>query len=123
MKQFLSASFIGMAIVGTAAAAQADPKHGEKLFEDCRACHTIDAASNGVGPSLKGVFGRRAGALEDFRYSPALKRADITWTRQTMDSYIADPQKAVPANRMPYAGMPDAKDRADLIEYMMQVLK
>ena len=103
--------------------AQGDPKRGEKIFENCRACHAADGAANEVGPGLRGVFGRRAGEREDFRYSPALKRSGITWTSQTMDEFVADPQKLVPANRMPYAGLPDARDRADLITYMLQVFK
>ena len=77
----------------------------------------------GVGPSLHGVFGRKAGSGGNFRYSPAMKRLDITWTPQLIEAYIADPQKMVPANRMPYAGMPDARDRADVILYMQQVFK
>jgi cytochrome c2 len=121
----MSNVIIGAALViaADAGSAQGDPKRGEKMFEECRACHTIEKGSNGVGPSLSGVFGRRAGELDDFRYSPAFKRANITWTRQTMDAFLADPQKAVPANRMPYAGMPEAKDRADVIEFMLRTLK
>ena len=103
--------------------AQGDAKHGRKLFEECHACHSLERGEQGVGPSLHGVFGRRAGELDDFRYSPALERSGITWTLKTLDAYIADPQKAVPANRMPYAGMPEARDRADLIMYMQQVFK
>jgi cytochrome c len=103
--------------------AQGDPKRGEKVFEKCRACHAADGAANEVGPGLGGVFGRRAGERDDFRYSPALKRSGITWTPQTMNDFIADPQKMVPANRMPYDGLPDARDRADLIIYMLQVFK
>ena len=106
-----------------AGAAHADAKRGEKLFEECRACHAVERGVNGVGPDLHGVFGRRAATLDDFRFSPALKKSGITWTVQTMDAYVVDPQKAVPANRMPYAGMPDARDRADLIEYMQQTFK
>ena len=105
------------------AIADGDPKHGERLFEECRACHTLDRSVDSVGPDLHGVFGRRAAALDEFRYSPALKRSGITWTVETLDGYIADPQKVVPANRMPYAGMPDARDRADLIIYMQQAFK
>ncbi len=103
--------------------AQGDAKHGRKLFEECHACHSLERGAQGVGPSLHGVFGRRAGELDDFRYSAALKRSGITWTPKTLDAYIADPQQAVPANRMPYAGMPEARDRADLIMYMQQVFK
>ena len=105
------------------ARADGDLMRGERLFGECRACHALERGVPGIGPGLHGVFGRRAGALEDFRYSPALKRSGITWTRQTMDAYVADPQKSVPANRMPYAGIPDARDRADLIEYMLQAFK
>ena len=103
--------------------ADGDPKRGEKVFEECRACHAVERGAMGVGPSLHGVFGRRAGELDDFRYSPALKRSGIIWTPKTLDVYIADPQKTVPANRMPYAGMPEARDRADLILYMQQAFK
>jgi cytochrome c len=101
-----------------------DRARGQKLFEECAACHAVERApQQGVGPDLHGVFGRKAGALDDFRYSPALKRSGITWTAQALDAYVADPQKAIPQNRMPYAGMPEARDRADLIAYMREAFK
>jgi len=100
-----------------------DRSHGQKLFEECRACHALERGVQGVGPDLHGVFGRKAGALDDFRYSPAIKRSGITWTPKTMDAYVADPQKAVPQNRMPYAGMPEARDRTDLITFMQEAFK
>jgi cytochrome c2 len=103
--------------------AEGDAARGEQRFADCAACHAMEKGSTGVGPSLYGVFGRRAGELPDFRYSPALKRSGLTWTPQTIDVFIADPQKAVPANRMPYAGMPDAAERAHLIAYLMKTFK
>jgi len=118
-------TLILLAVTGALAAgiAHADVKRGEKLFEECRACHAVESGASGVGPDLHGVIGRRAGALEDFRYSPALKKSGITWSRQTLDAYVLDPQKAVPANRMPYAGMPEARDRADLLDYLQQAFK
>ena len=106
-----------------AARADGDPARGEKRFEECATCHTLERGVNNVGPSLFGMFGRKAGEIADFRYSPALKKSGITWTPQTLDTYIADPQKDVPGNRMPYAGMPDAADRADLIAYLMKATK
>jgi cytochrome c len=120
--KLLLSSAIALLPMHSVAHAQ-DAKRGEKLYEECVACHATERGVNGVGPDLHGVFGRKAAELADFRYSPALKRSGITWTAQNLDSYIADPQKAVPANRMPYSGMPEARDRADLIAYIQTVLK
>ena len=108
-------------IVAAGSASAADAGRGEKLFVECASCHSIEKAVDGVGPSLFGLFQRKAGEVADFRYSPALKRSGITWTAQTLDQYIADPQKSVPGNRMPYSGMPDASARADLIAYLQKV--
>jgi cytochrome c len=108
------------AIVAAGTANAADVGRGEKLFVECASCHSIERGVDGVGPSLFGLFQRKAGDVTDFRYSPALKRSGITWTAQTLDQYIADPQKSVPGNRMPYSGMPDASARADLIAYLQK---
>ena len=114
-----------MALLAGMSAAQAggDAAHGEKLFADCAACHALDRSAEGVGPSLYGVFNRKAGELADYRYSPALRRSGITWSVQTLDTFIADPQAAVPANRMPYAGMSNAGDRTDLIAYLQKAFR
>ena len=110
-------------LAGGAARADGDAGRGEKRFEECATCHTVEPGVNNVGPSLNGVIGRKAGEIADFRYSPALKKSAITWTPQTLDAFIADPQKDVPGNRMPFAGMPDAADRADLIAYLQKATK
>jgi cytochrome c len=114
-----------MALLAAAGSARADgdAARGEKRFEECGACHKLAAGENEIGPSLHGVFDRKAGELADFRFSPALKRSGITWTAQTLDAFLADPQKVVPANRMPYAGMLDAGARADLIAYLQKASK
>ena len=114
-----------MALLAAAGSARADgdAARGEKRFEECGACHKLAAGENEIGPSLHGVFDRKAGEVADFRYSPALRRSGITWTAQTLDTFLADPQKVVPANRMPYAGMPEASDRADLIAYLQKASK
>jgi cytochrome c2 len=105
------------------ACADGDASRGEKRFEECAACHSVERGKNGLGPSLSGVFERNAAELEDFMYSPAMKRSKIRWTPQSVDAFIADPQKAVPANRMPYAGMPEAGERADLIAYLLKATR
>ena len=114
---------IVLVAAASAAHADGDAARGEKRFEECVACHSTERGANAVGPTLYGVFDRKAGELADYRYSPALKRSGITWTAQTLDAFIADPQQVVPANRMPYAGMPDAGARADLIAYLQKVSK
>jgi cytochrome c2 len=100
------------------ARADGDAARGQAKFGDCAACHSLETGVNNVGPSLHGIFTRKAGELADFRYSPAMKRSGITWTPETIEKFIADPQAVVPANRMPYAGMDSASDRADLVAYL-----
>jgi cytochrome c len=116
------ASLMTLLLAG-AAQADGDPARGEARFQECAACHRLEAGANEVGPSLHGVFMRKAGELQDFRYSPAMKRSGIIWTAETLDKYIADPQALIPANRMPYAGMATAGDRADLIAYLQKATK
>jgi cytochrome c len=117
-----AASCATLLLIGNACA-DGDPVRGEARFQECAACHKLDAGPNGVGPSLRGIFERKAGELADFRYSPALKRSGIVWTPQTLDAYLTDPQALVPGNRMPYAGMADPRDRADLIAYLARASK
>jgi cytochrome c len=108
---------ITLALVG-AARADGDAARGEKKFGDCAACHKLEAGANNVGPSLHGIFGRQAGEIADFRYSPAMKRSGIVWAPETLDRFISEPQAMVPGNRMPYAGMASAGDRADLLAFL-----
>ena len=114
-----------LALLFAAAPARADgdAARGEQRFVECAACHSFERGVNNVGPTLAGVVGRKAGELADFRYSAAMKRSGITWTAQTLDEFLADPQHVVPANRMPYAGMTEAADRADLIAYLQKAAK
>ena len=108
---------------GKLAWADGDVVRGEKRFEECAACHTLEEGKHNVGPSLKGVFERTSGESAGFVYSPAMRRAKIKWTPQTVEEFVTDPQKMVPANRMPYAGMPEAAARADLIAYLLKATK
>ena len=105
------------------AAGAEDPVKGKALFENCVACHSLEAGQNGVGPTLRGLFGRKS-AAEEFNYSPAMRRANITWTPEQLDTYLSDPQGGVfRGNRMPFSGLPDAQARADLIGYLKQATK
>ena len=97
-----------------------DAAAGKQDFAQCSVCHSIDG-TNGVGPSLQGIVGRKAGMFAGFRFSRAMKGADITWDDKTLDAYLADPQKAIPGNVMPFSGLTDAKRRADLIAYLKTI--
>ena len=114
-------SVLTLAVISSASSAlAADAGRGEQLFVECASCHTLEKGVHNVGPSLNGLFQRKAGAFDDYRYSPAMKRSNITWTPEEVEKFIADPQMVVPANRMPYAGMTNAADRADLIAYLQR---
>ena len=103
------------------AATAGDPIEGAQVFRACAACHSLKPGEHRTGPSLAGLFGRKAGTAEGFRrYSSALKEADVVWNEGTLDPWIADPQAFIPGNRMVFRGLPDAKARADLIAYLAE---
>jgi cytochrome c len=107
---------------GSASAAE-NFTNGKALFEQCAACHSLEAGKNELGPTLHGLFGRKS-ASESTIYSPAMKRANITWTPELLDAFLADPQSGVfRGNRMPFSGMPDSQERIDLTAYLKQVTK
>jgi cytochrome c len=96
-------------------AANAD--HGKQLFTACAACHTEKA--DALGPSLKNVVGRKSGSLEDFRYSPAMKRANLTWDQKNLHDYLTSPQEKVKGNRMPFSGFTNPADVDDVVAYLV----
>jgi cytochrome c len=103
-------------VLSSSAAASAAAGGGEEIYGRCLACHTL--AFDRVGPRHCGLFGRRAGSVAGFSYSPAMKNARIVWNEKTLDRFLANPPKAVPGTTMTYAGIPDAKERAALIAYL-----
>jgi cytochrome c len=106
--------FLLVALASPATAA--DPDHGKALYQTCAACHT--ERPDALGPSLKGVVGRKSAALEDFRYSNPMKRANLVWDEANLRAYIQDPQAKVKGNRMPYGGLTDGKDVDDIVAYL-----
>ena len=98
-----------------------DVAAGEKLFSQCRACHQVgDTAKNAVGPVLNGLFGRKAGMVEGYTYSPANKNSGITWDEATFQEYIKDPRAKIPGTKMVYAGLKDEQRVTDLVAYLKQ---
>ena len=85
----------------------------------CRTCHTLKEGDNRLGPNLHNIIGRKAGSVPDYGYSSAMKDADLTWDRATLDRFIANPDQVVPGNRMkPYGGLTSAEERAKIIAYL-----
>jgi cytochrome c len=109
-----AAALIG--IVSGGAAIAADAAHGKELFVTCVACHTEKPDS--IGPNLKGVFGRKSAALDDFRYSNPMKRANLTWDAANLRAYLIDPQAKVKGNRMPFGGVASPSEADDLVAYL-----
>jgi cytochrome c len=97
--------------------AHADAAAGKNAFAACAACHSVNG-SDGIGPHLNGVIGRKAGSIAGFNYSSAVKRANIVWDANSLGSYIANPQQVIPGNHMPFSGVPDATTRADIVAYL-----
>jgi cytochrome c len=111
-----AAAAVVLLAISAGATAAADAEHGKALYQTCAACHT--ERSDALGPSLKGVVGRQSAALEGFRYSNPMKRANLIWDEDNLRAYIQDPQAKVKGNRMPYGGLTDAKDVDDIIAYL-----
>lgn len=99
---------------GDGAAAAGKPKS----VMQCVACHAVVAGKNGIGPTLAGVAGRKAGTMPGFAYSKAMVAYGETWDEITLDAYLAAPQKTVPGTKMSYAGLSNGADRKELIEYL-----
>lgn len=107
-------------------ASAADPANGEKVFNKCKACHTLEAGKNKIGPSLQGILGRTAGTVEGFKYSEAMKTAGaggLVWSEETLDQYLENTKGFVPGNKMPFPGLKKPEERADVIAYIKTMMQ
>lgn len=101
--------------------ASADPAAGEKVFAKCAACHTITPGGPaGVGPNIYGVMGKPHGAQPGFAYSAALKGKPGNWDWASMSEWLKSPRKYAEGTKMTFAGLSNAKDRANLLAYINQ---
>jgi cytochrome c len=110
------AAAVMICVCAGGAALAADAEHGKQLFVACAACHSEKA--DGIGPSLKGVYGRKSAALEDFRYSNPMKRANLVWNAENLRAYLIDPQAKVKGNRMPFGGVANPQEADDLVAFL-----
>lgn len=99
--------------------AEGDAARGKQIFGRCMACHAIGAgAKNQIGPELNGLFGRKAGSVESYTYSPANKNSGVVWDEGTFAQYIRDPKKMVPGTKMIFPGIKNETEINDLIAYL-----
>ena len=113
------AQTVGQATPNVApAAVSGDVAAGKLVFRKCQACHSLDAGKNGLGPSLAGIVGKKSGSAPSFNYSPAMKGSNLTWDVATLNTYLSDPQKLVPGNKMPFPGLKTENERNAVIAYL-----
>ena len=96
-----------------------DLDHGKQVFAVCKSCHTIvPGGANMTGPNLYGMFGRKPGTAEGYKYSDVVKAATFTWDAEHLDQWLTSPKTFMPGTKMTFIGVKDAKDRVDLIAYL-----
>ena len=120
----LAAFSFGAGHVYAAEAKAPDLTRGERLFKKCVHCHTVNREGrHRIGPNLHGLFGRRAGTIPGFDFSPAWRGANFVWTEKTLDIYLRNPRQTIPNNLMQFDGLNRPEDRAALIAYMKVITR
>jgi cytochrome c len=108
-----------MALTPLLAHAEGDPAVGKGLYASrCAACHSLEY--NGVGPTHKGLIGRKAGTAQGYSYSEALKQSSVVWGPETLSRWLTEPEKFIPGQKM-FISIPNARDRADIVAYLQPV--
>ncbi len=104
--------------------AAGDPAKGQQVYQSqCAACHSTSPGVTLFGPSLADVYGKPAASMKGYSYSPALAGAKLVWTADALDKFLTAPMTDVPGTKMPFAGLPDPTQRADVIAYLAQLAK
>jgi cytochrome c len=120
-KKLVFAALASAMLFAVPAHAEGDAAKGEKVFTKCKACHEVEKGVNKVGPTLKGVVGRKAASIADYKYSEAMiaKGAEgVVWDEATLTAYLPDPKAFVPKTKMAFAGLKKPEDVADVIAYL-----
>jgi cytochrome c len=107
---------IAAMLLAPPAFAEGNAERGRELYESrCIGCHSLDA--NRIGPKHRGVFGRKAGSVEDFSYSPAVRSSSVVWNDDTLPRWLTNPQDVIPGQRMNFR-VSQPQDRADIVAYL-----
>ena len=96
----------------------ADPVNGKKVFKKCVACHSLQEGKNKIGPSLYNLLGRKAGSVEGYKYSKAMKNSDVVWDEESLDKFLTKPRKFIKKTKMSFRGIKKKSLRDDIISYL-----
>ncbi len=119
------ASALTLALAFTQFAGDASAKSGEKIFNKCKACHTVEkGGQNKVGPNLFGIVGKAAASNASYskKYSKAMRASGITWTPENLDKFLTQPKKFIKNTKMSFGGLKKDSDRAAVIEYLKSMM-
>ncbi len=108
------------ALMSGAALAAGDAAKGKKVYNKCKACHSLKAGKNKIGPSLHGIIGQASASVDGFKYSKAMKGANLTWDEETLQKYLTKPKKFLPGTKMAFPGLKKEKQRDDVIAYLKE---
>jgi len=120
-KKLILAALASAVLFAVPAHAEGDAAAGEKVFAKCKACHEVEKGVNKVGPTLKGLIGRKVASVEGYKYSEAMiaKGAEgVVWDEATLTAYLPDPKGFVPKTKMAFAGLKKPEDVANVIAYL-----
>jgi len=113
------ATAVALAALTGSALAAGDAASGEKVFAKCKSCHQVgETAKSAIGPELNGLDGRKAGSVEGYHYSDAMKESGITWAEASFEEFIKNPKAKVPGTKMVFQGLSSDKDAADVWAYL-----
>jgi cytochrome c len=114
---------LGLACALAAPSGAADLGAGKRSFAKCRACHSLEKGKNLIGPSLYGLFGRKAGTAPGFSYTDANKKSGIVWNEKALLEYLKKPQATIPGTKMIFAGIRSEEERKNLIAFLEEATK
>ena len=118
IKNLLVVAGITIVILIFSVANAADPVNGKKVFKKCVACHSLQEGKNKIGPSLYNLIDRKAGLVEGYKYSKAMKNSGVVWDEESLDKFLTKPRKFIPKTKMAFRGIKNKSLRDDLISFL-----
>ena len=118
VKNLLVAIVMIMIILIVSIANTADAENGKEVFKKCVTCHSLQEGKNKIGPTLYNLLGRKAGSVEGYKYSKAMKNSDVVWDEESLDKFLTKPRKFIKKTKMSFRGIKKKSLRDDIISYL-----